>query len=370
MIVSQSPETPPTDAVEPAAPLDPGAQPDESPTLAASTLLRATAFCGVLAAAMGILIAPGMRGTATEKIVQATDRIAGTLAYVLYGLVIALLIRGGYELLRSKRVNIVVRTLVGVGAASAAALAAPALHGRLQSGVAVALTLAAVLAIVPAAWTAVRAPHTRAVSVVLMLLAVSALLRLGAWELALGAWERTSTTWLRAARGFATGGVVFEGLAQLVAAAWLGTRAKLWGQLMSSLAIVTAFAITWQGMQELHTDTAKWQAVLHTALADAAAPPIPHGLTPIATFLASASVLLALVAAAQPGQVAAIVCAMALALISRGALDAPLRALTGIAAAVWITVAWSDDRAMWRQLIDTRKLRVAEGATDREANGA
>ena len=60
-------------------------------------LLRATAFCGVLAAVMGMVIAPGMRGTATEKIVQATDRIAGTLAYVLYGLVIALLIRGGYE---------------------------------------------------------------------------------------------------------------------------------------------------------------------------------------------------------------------------------------------------------------------------------
>ncbi len=368
--MSLASETPPSDVADPVPPVDPGAAPEESPTLAASTLLRATAYCGVLAAAMGVVIAPGMRGTAPEKIVQATDRVAASLSYLLYGLVIASLIRGGYELLRTKRAPIVVRALIGLGAATAAAMAAPALHARLPSIAAVILTIAAVVAIVPAAWTAVRAPHTRAVSVVLMLLAVAALARLGAWELALAAWERTSTPLLRVARGLATGGVVFEGLAQLVAAAWLGTRAKLWGQLMSSAAIVAALMLTWGGMQELHSDTAKWQAVLHTALADAAAPPIPHGLTPIATFFAAASVLLALVAAAQPGQVAAIVCAMALALISRGALDAPLRALTGIAAAVWITVAWGDDRAMWRQLIDARKTRVAEGTPDREANGA
>jgi hypothetical protein len=366
-------ETPPSDDVddEPSSPsAPPSADAQLSPTSSASILLRATAVCGVLAAAMGVIVAPGMRGTATEKVVEVTDRVAASLAYLMYGLVVALLIRGGYELLRNHRVHVVVRVLVGAGAATAAAMAAPALHARLPPVASVILTVAAIVAIAPAAWSAVRAPHTRAVSVVLLLLAIAAFARLGAWELALAAWERTSTPLLKFARGLATAGVVFEGLAQLVAAAWLGTRAKLWGQLLSSLAIVAAFVITWRGMLELHADTPKWQAVLHTALADAAAPPIPPGLAPIATFLASAALLLALVAAAQPGQVAAIVCAMALALISRGALDAPLRALSGIAAAVWIVVAWIDDRAMWRALIDTRKRRIAEGASDREANGA
>lgn len=319
---------------------------------------------------MGVVVAPGMRGTATEKIVQVTDRVAASLAYLLYGLLVVLLIRGGYELFREKRVHVVTKVLVGVGAATAAAVAAPALHGRLPPIAAVILTVAAVVAVVPAAWAALRAPHTRAVSVVLMLLGVAAIARLGAWEVALAAWERTSTPLMRFARGLASAGVVFEGIAQLVAAAWLGTRARLWGQLASSLAIVAAFALTWGALRELHADTPKWQAVLHTALADAAAPPIPAALGPIATFLASAAILLAIVAAAQPGQVAAIVVALALALISRGALDAPLRALSAIAAAVWLTVAWIDERAMWRALIETRKQRIADGASDREANGA
>jgi hypothetical protein len=56
---------------------------------------------------------------------------------------------------------------------------------------------------------------------------------------------------------------------------------------------------------------------------------------------------------------------MALALVSRGAFDAPLRALCAVVAAQWAALACVDERAMWRTLIDDRRKRlIEEGATD------
>ncbi|HEY6459324.1 MAG TPA: hypothetical protein VIY73_04210, partial [Polyangiaceae bacterium] len=102
--------------------------------------------------------------------------------------------------------------------------------------------------------------------------------------------------------------------------------------------------------------------MLHTALADAPGVPAPYGLDAVATFLVPASLLLALVSAAQPKQVVVLVATMALALVSRGAFDAPLRALCGCTAAIWGVLACEDERAMWRTLIDDRKRRLADDA--------
>ncbi len=100
--------------------------------------------------------------------------------------------------------------------------------------------------------------------------------------------------------------------------------------------------------------------MVHTALADAPGVPSPYGLDALATFLVPASLLLAFAAAAQPNQVVAIAATMALALVSRGAFDAPLRALCGVVAAQWAALSCIDQRAMWRTLIDDRKKRLEE----------
>jgi hypothetical protein len=75
--------------------------------------------------------------------------------------------------------------------------------------------------------------------------------------------------------------------------------------------------------------------------------PPPYGLDAVATFLVPASLLLALASVAQPKQVVVIVATMALALVSRGAFDAPLRALCAVAASQWAALAWADERGMW-----------------------
>jgi hypothetical protein len=51
---------------------------------------------------------------------------------------------------------------------------------------------------------------------------------------------------------------------------------------------------------------------------------------------------------------------MSLALVSRGAFDAPLRALCAVVAAQWAALASADERAMWRVLLGDRKRKVDE----------
>jgi hypothetical protein len=125
-----------------------------------------------------------------------------------------------------------------------------------------------------------------------------------------------------------------------------------------------AFALTWGVALGVHSGAAPWNAILHTALADAPGVPPPYGVDALATFLVPASLLLALVAAAQPKQVPAVVTAVALALVSRGLFDAPLRALCAVVAAQWAALACVDERAMWRTLIDDRKRALADEQAD------
>jgi hypothetical protein len=238
------------------------------------------------------------------------------------------------------------------------------LHGRNNTETATLITAAASgVCVISAAYVAAHAPHTRAAAAVLILLAFAALTRLGAWELAKSASERADLRVYAFSRGLATAGVLFEAAAQLVAVSWLAARGKLTGQLGVTLALVGALCVTWGVGQGVHSGAAPWQAVLHTALADAPGVPPPYGhesIANFATFLVPASLLLALVTAAQPGQVASVVAVVALALVSRGAFDAPLRALCAVAAAQWASLSSHDERAMWRVLIEDRKRRLAE----------
>jgi hypothetical protein len=255
-------------------------------------------------------------------------------------------------------------TLVGCGSV-AMALACCGLRQRLLPDFAVVLCALTVVAAITGAYASARAPHTRALAGILLALAFAAIARLGAFELARAAGERASVQLYGWSRGMATAGVLFEGFAQLVCVTWLGTRSKLWGQLGATVALVGAFALTWGVAHGEHSGAALWEAMLHTALGDAPGIPPPYKVDAVAVFVVPASLLLAFVSAAQPRQVAVVVAAVAMALVSRGAFDAPLRALCAVAAAQWATLACHDDRAMWRTLIEDRRRKMADdGARD------
>jgi hypothetical protein len=329
--------------------------PPASPLLAAGWLVRAAAFSAVAAGTMGLIVAPGVRGNASEQVVSAVDRAAAALTYFTLELLVTVIFWGALELARTRAVGMFARVALIGGGAAAIAMSAPGLRERLPAPYAVLVAAAAIVATIGGGYVAARAPHTRALAGVLFLLTFAALARLGAWELATAAGDRASVQLFEVSRGLATTGVLFEASAQMVAVTWLGTRNRSAGQLGSTAALIAAFVITWGVARGMHPGPAPWQVVLRTALADAPGVPPPYGLEAVATFLVPASLLLALASAAQPNQVVVIVATMALALVSRGAFDAPLRALCAVAASQWAALAWADERAMWRTLADERK---------------
>jgi hypothetical protein len=334
--------------------------PPASPLLSAAWLLRAAALSAVAAGVMGLIVAPGVRGNANETTVVAMERTAAVLAYFLASLLVGLVLWGALELVRARGVGLIARAALIGGAAAVVAMSAPGLRDRLPEKLAVLVAGAATVAAIAGGYVSARAPHTRALAGVLLALAFAAVARLGAWELATMAGDRASVQLFGWSRTLATAGVLFEASGQMIAVTWLGTRSRWSGQLGSTVALVVAFVVTWGVARGVHSEAAPWQAVLHTALADAPGLPPPYGLDAVATFLVPASLLLALVSAAQPKQVVAILATVALALVSRGAFDAPLRALCAVAAAQWAALACADERAMWRELIEGRKRRLAE----------
>jgi hypothetical protein len=348
-------EAPPADRRAPAPQLAPS-----SPGLAAGWLLRSAALAAVAAGALGVVIAPGVRGIATERIVEGANVLSAVLGYFTDSLLTTLVVWAGVGLVLSRSTGLPLRaTLVACGTL-VMVLACWGLRERIEPAKSVLLVAFTTVAALGSATSCARHPHTRALSGVLFALAFAAVTRLGAWELAMAAGERASVRLYGFSRGLATAGVLFEAMAQLLAVTWLGTRNKLTGQVGALVALAGALVLTLGVARGVHSGAAPWQAVLHTALADAPGVPAPYGLDAVAVFLVLSSLLLAFVSAAQPKQVVALVSVMALALVSRGGFDAPLRSLAGVAAAMWATLLCEDERAMWRTLIDDRKRKVEE----------
>jgi hypothetical protein len=352
------PDAPPEDEAARSAPVR---RPPPSPLPSAAWLLRTGAFVAGAAGILGVIVAPGVRGNASEGVVVAMDRLSGAFAFFLLLVLIALAVWGALELLRAHDVAVPARVAMIGGAAIVVAMSSPGLRDRVPAGFAVLIAGAAAVAALAGSYASASRPHTRAAAAVLFVFAFAAVARLGAWELAMRAGDTASVRMFALGRALATAGVLFEAGGQLLAVTWLGTRSRGAGQLGSSAALVGAFVLTWGVARGVHSGAALWQAVLHTALADApGVPPLLFGLDALATFLVPASLLLALVTAAQPGQVVAMQATMALALVSRGAFDAPLRALCAVVAAQWAVLAGMDEHAMWRTLLAERERRLAE----------
>jgi hypothetical protein len=337
------------------------AAPRPAPTIAgAGLLLRAAAALAVVAFAVAVLVVPGLHGNAPQGLVELGDLASATLGYVLCGLLIGANVWGSVELGHAVRAPRTSRSVAIMASGVVVAFGVWAIFLRLLVPFALVMAIAASAVAMIGAWNALRAPHTRAVGAVLAAFGLAALVRVGAWELAAVAGERASPSLYAFGRGLATAAVVLEGAGQLTGAAWLGTRSRLGGRVLSNLAIGAAFLITWGAANGVHAGAPAWQAALHTALADSAGIPPPFGLAAVATFLTSASILLAAVALVQRGPLAVVACSMALALIARGAFDMPLRALAAGAAGQWIMLTMLDDRAMWTSLVAEREVRVAE----------
>ncbi|MDB4936045.1 MAG: hypothetical protein JWP87_3017 [Labilithrix sp.] len=320
----------------------------------AGSALVLTAIVGAAAKVFGVLVAPGMRGIASQRAMETTELVSATLAYTFAALLIALICGGSFELARVRKIGIASRGTVVAVSGLVVALASPAVVQRLHTMAALVLALVTSVIAIVAATATLRVAHTRAVGAVLGLFALSSLLRPIAWELTAFAGERASLGLYHAGRGMATFAVVVQALATLLAAAWLGTRSPWRGRVLANGAIVVAFIITYVAAHDPGDTPSAVEAVLRGSLAAPGGLPLPTWITSIAAFLVPATILLALVAVVQRRQPPVVVAALALALLSHGAFDVPLHALAVTAAAQWIMLAMVDDRARWFAIVRER----------------
>jgi hypothetical protein len=361
-----APSLPQTNGAGP-APEAPRKVPRPSPIASAAWLLQATAVGAAVSGALSLVVAPGVRGNASETVVVWADRAAGSAAFFLLLLLAVLAGWGAVELLRPKATGggRALRVVQVVCGGVVVALSSPALRDRVPPLYAAVIATGAAATALAGAYFAAGAPHTRAVAALLALFVVAALVRLTAWWLALYAGETASVRLFTTSRGLATAGVLFEAAGQLIAFLWLSTRGRggAVGQLGAFAALVGGLVVTSGVARGVHSGAALWQAIVHTALADAPGVPPPYGLDALATFLVPVALLLALILALtafDSKQSVGVLVPMALALVSRGAFDAPLRALCVVVAAFWVVLARTDEQAMWRSLLREREARREE----------
>jgi hypothetical protein len=313
-----------------------------------------TAVVGALAKVFGVLIAPGMRGIASQRSMEIADGLSATFSYTFAALLIALICGGSFELARVQKIGVLSRGSVVAISGLVVALASPAVMQRLHTMAALALALVASVLAMVAASSTLRVAQTRAVGALLGLLALSGLLRPIAWELTALAGERASLGLYHSGRALATLTIAIQAFATLLAAAWLGTRSRWRGRMLANAAIVVAFSITYLAARDSGDTPSALEAVLHGSLSQSSGLPIPYALGSIAAFLVPATILLALVAIVQRAQPPAVLAAIGLALLSQGAFDVPLQALAITAAGQWAMLAMMDERSLWAARVQAR----------------
>ncbi len=323
-----------------------------SPSLRAAWLLRTSAIVGVVASAVGAIVVPGLRGIASDATITRWERISAGLGYAMALLLAGLLLTGAFDLSRTRKVGIVPRALLFFGAPGVLAMLVPAFSHSLTPIGSLILVIATLLVVIGGASSGLRMAHTRALAIVQLVLGFAGLARAVAWLLATLS-QDSLRVWV-VARTFSTAGVVAEGAAQMIAVAWLSTRRRMTSSVASGAALLGAFTLVWIAGRVGESSPA-WQLVLRAGIGGQTSAQATLGA--LEAFFVTASILLALACAVIPRQLTVVTCGIALALLGRGAYDVPLRALAATAAAVWTTLAATDDRAMWKALGETRESR-------------
>jgi hypothetical protein len=324
-------------------------------------LVRATGWCALAATVLGAVVAPGLRGYASDATVVAWDTAATVLSYAAAIFACTGAIAGASELALARRADSASGALVVSGTSLVVVLLVVAvIHARRmpdspppwQLSMGIALVASSVAS--TAAWRAMSGPHARALAIAISAFAIAALLRTGAWELARASSERGAMALEWASRGVVTAAVLVEALGQAVSAAWIGVRGRT-GMIASSVAAVLAFLVTWGAAVGARAEAPPWAAALHAVIGESSSLPAPFALSAAQSFLAVSAIFLAGAALVQITQPAAVTSAFALALLSRGAFDAPIRAIAIVTAAVWALCAASDPHILWATIGVSRR---------------
>jgi len=323
-----------------------------SPSLRAAWLLRTSAIVGAVSSALGAIVVPGLHGIASDATIERWEHVSAAIAYAMAFLLAGLLLTGAFDLSRARKVGIVTRALLFFGAPGVLAMLVPAFARALTNAGSLILVVATLLVVVGGASSGLRTGHTRALAVVQLVLGFAALTRVFAWLLA--TLFPDSMRVFVVGQTFASAGIVAEGVAQMLAVAWLSTRRRMASSLVTAGALTVAFLIVWVAGRADASSPA-WQVVLRSGIGGQTSAHSTLGA--LEAFFVVASITLALGCALVPRQLTVVTCGLALALLGRGAFDVPLRALAASAAGLWTALAAADDRAMWKAMTESRDAK-------------
>lgn len=314
----------------------------DATALAGSALLITTGVA-VAAKIAGVLVAPGARGLFGQRAMVLVEALSGTLAYTLTALLVALVCAACFDLARARPIHVIARGTAVAITGLIIALASPAAVERLATLPLLALGVITSLVVLVAGLVVMRSPRLRATAAVLVLLSTAGLLRVLAYEMWGASAEHLSVPLANGARAVATISVTAQSIGVLVAAAWVGTRARWKGRILANAAILLAFALTWLAARG-GDDPSSLESILRISLPAASAiTPQPYLLGSIAAFLVPASVLLGGVLLALREESPINVAPLALVLLSNGIFDVPLHALLATTGALWAMLALASE---------------------------
>lgn len=331
-------------------PLSPGRE-----SLAAGILLPATIFA-IAANAIGGLLAPGWMGVAGETAVQGWKKWANLTsisAATLGMLAVAALV---LAVVGNPRTSISTRLVASFGACLVFTFSAIAIGRGLEPAQQIVLFAGAFAVMVAGTVEGLGPAVSRALGVQLGLLALTAILRVSAWALAWAAARKGNPNAVLWAQVAASAALLAELLAQIFVVVYLIHRPGARGAIVTFVAIAIAiFAATWALGASIHA-TGGLRDALQRALSlrVQGGGPLPTwvaveastheiallergvriSLLPLVfAELLSITLPIAAIASASRANVP-LLSAIALGALSRGQVDAPLRALELAAAAL------------------------------------
>jgi len=313
---------------------------------------RVIALLALAAFALGRL-SPALWGTSAglDRVIATTD-VAGGFATYLFAFVGMAATTGALlRTLHAPKLSAFYRFTSVACAAPLVLVLGPACYRPVPPGANIAVAMGSATLAVLAAREAVRAPHTRALGVLLLTAGASAGLHVAASVLAWQAGERALYGLAVFARVLATASVVFDALTVFTAFAWLMTRQEKEAVWLARGAVFIACVVAWTAVGASNSYGGFWPSLASRLLTRQVTSPPAYVWAPLRYVLETSAPLLALAVLLVRRQVPALVGALALLLIARPATDVPLSAVSLALAALFGALASRDDRSLWAVLL-------------------
>lgn len=317
--------------------------------------VRWVAVLAWVAAVMAQGVAPALKasGVATPWLIEGTDIVGsvGSQLLVLVATVVAAWMVSTVG--RDTRISLVARIALVAQTTIVVVLAAPSARFVLLPFACFFLGLVTCSVALVASFEALRQSRSRALAMVLGLVAIAALPRVLAVSMLAMMSPSKAQSFAGLASILVTLSVVVHGIAQLIAVAWFASRRKTTVSLATMAVLVATMAMVWISVG-VQSNSPQWQVFISRTVEFMTPLPLSSLMASVDGFVAMLGPCAAVAALLSRGQMAAVVGGFSLVLTAGTRLDVPGHALTMLLASLAAVLAARDDVGMWETLLGQR----------------